>query len=372
MKASIKIGKLFGIEVFLHWTFLLLILWIIFTQIRAGANTQRIVLTVSFILLLFVCITFHELGHALTAKRYGIKTKHILLLPVGGVALLERIPEKPGQELLVAIAGPLVNIIIAGVLFVFLYATGQSVLLVQSDAFPATDNFLQNLLAINLMLALFNLIPAFPMDGGRVLRALLSFKLSRLTATVVAARIGQAIAIVFVIWGLLFNPLLLIIGIFIFFAARTEAVIVESESLLKDVTVSDVMMKEFHTLSANDTLETAAQQLLNSQASSFLITENAMVTGALSKKEIISHLSNKDITEPVKKYMNNRTIALQKEMLLDDIYKLMADENIPILPVYENGALIGAVDTENIAEYMMIQQAEIKRKSQPASPLSVP
>ncbi|MDZ4810652.1 MAG: site-2 protease family protein [Bacteroidota bacterium] len=200
MKNSLSIGKIAGIQIFIHWSFPLIILWIIFSNVRSGLNTEQIIWSVLFVLTLFVCVTLHELGHALAAKRFHIKTKDITLLPIGGVARLENMPEKPMQELIVALAGPAVNVII----FLILYIALQ----IASIPFDFTaithitaDNFLFNLAILNIWLAVFNMIPAFPMDGGRVLRALLAMKLNRSLATQIAGRIGQVIAMGFVLLG---------------------------------------------------------------------------------------------------------------------------------------------------------------------------
>ncbi len=359
MKGSVKIGKFLGIDVFIHWTFLILIAWIVILQLRTNGDLSHILTAVGFILVLFLCVTLHEYGHALAARRYGIKTKHITLLPIGGIAMLEKMPEKPVQELVVALAGPLVNFVIAAVLFIYLYASGQPLFATQITTLPSADNFMQNLLYINLALAVFNLIPAFPMDGGRVLRAILALKLNRVLATRIAARTGQFIAILFVFWGLFSNPFLVFIGIFIFLAAQAEATFTQTHSMLSNTSVSDVTMRNYTTLDENDTLQAATQELLNGQVSNFLVLKNSSVVGTLSKKNLIKGITEKGMAYPVKDFMDKNFFVLQPDMLLEDVYKRMIEENMKILPVYSNDKLIGAVDTENILEYVMIKNAKL-------------
>lgn len=359
MKGSVKIGKFLGIDVFIHWTFLILIAWIVMLQLRTNGDLSHILTAVGFILVLFLCVTLHEYGHALAARRYGIKTKHITLLPIGGIALLEKMPEKPAQELIVALAGPLVNFVIAAVLMIYLYASGQPLFATQFTSLPTADNFIQNLLKINLVLAVFNLIPAFPMDGGRALRAILALKLNRVLATRIAARIGQFIAILFVFWGLFSNPFLVFIGIFIFLAAQAEATFTQTYSMLSNTSVSDVTMRNYTTLDENDTLQAATQELLNGQVSNFLVLKNCSVVGTLSKKNLIKGLTEKGMAYPVKDFMDKNFFVLQPDMLLEDVYKRMIAENIKILPVYSSDKLIGAVDTDNILEYLMIKNVKL-------------
>jgi Zn-dependent protease len=225
MRWSLKLGKIAGIRIYLHWTFLILPLWVFFNDLGKGLGLPGAVQSVLFVIALFGCIVLHELGHALAARRYGIPTRDITLLPIGGVARMERMPREPRQELWVAIAGPLVNVGIAAVLLLALVALQ----FVPARFVASQAAFLVPLLWANLFLLVFNLLPAFPMDGGRVLRALLAQRLDYIRATRIAARVGQVMSILFVIAGftVLKNPMLMLIGVFIFFGARNEAHIVE-------------------------------------------------------------------------------------------------------------------------------------------------
>src|ERR1051326_20064 len=205
MKQSLRLATISGIKVSVHWTFLLLILWVIVSTYIRTKNMNNSMMMVIFILALFVCVVLHEFGHALTAKSFGIKTRSIVLLPIGGVAQIEELPEKPSQELWIAFAGPAVNVVIAGILYALMYILRLTPTLSE----PLTlnqSNFMFYLFSANFALALFNLIPAFPMDGGRVLRAILSFSMNRDKATQISTFIGQVAAVAFVFLGLFYNP----------------------------------------------------------------------------------------------------------------------------------------------------------------------
>jgi len=220
MGSSIKIASFFGIEVRIHITFLLFLVWIWFSSYELEGQSGAIK-GVLFILILFACVLLHEFGHAFAARAFGIRTPDITLYAIGGVARLNRIPDKPWQELIVAIAGPLVNVVIAAVLIFGIHVTAGLQQLEHLES-PRIE-MLAKVASVNVMLVLFNLIPAFPMDGGRVLRALLAMTMPYAKATQIAARIGQGLAIVFLIFGLFGNPILVFIAIFIFVGAQQEA-----------------------------------------------------------------------------------------------------------------------------------------------------
>jgi len=236
---SFRLARIAGIDVRVHFTFFLLLAWFGFFY-YSGGGFAAMVLGLSFILLLFVCVVLHEFGHALAARAYGINTPDITLLPIGGIARLERMPDKPWQELVVALAGPAVNIVIALGLFVVL-----------GRFFDADDvealaegrgNLLVKLLFINVVLVIFNLLPAFPMDGGRVLRALLAMKLRHGQATRVAARVGQTVAVLFGLLGLYGgNPFLILIAVFVFFGARAEASYATLKETVEETRVASFM-----------------------------------------------------------------------------------------------------------------------------------
>lgn len=358
MKYSLSLGRIAGIQVFVHWTFLILIGYIVYANLKQGMGTVDILWSILFILTLFACVTLHELGHALAARRYHIKTSNITLLPIGGVAQLESMPEKPKEELVVALAGPMVNIIIGGLLYPILHLSGG---LDDLDVSRFSHhNFLPSLMVVNIWLAVFNMIPAFPMDGGRVLRALLSFKFERHVATRIAASIGQLLAIGFVFVGFFSNPFLIFIGVFIFLGAQGEAQYAQARSLLSGYTVANAVMKQIPALKPTDTVEYASDQLLASQNKNFLVVDEANVLGTLSRDEIIRALRENKGAETVDLFMNRDFLSLQIQMPLEEAWTTMRTKQQSVAPVFSNNQLVGMLDTENVAEFLMISEATKK------------
>jgi len=238
VKWSFQLARIGGIDLKIHATFFLLLAWFGMAYYADGGFGAMMV-GLSFILLLFVCVVLHEFGHALAARAYGIRTPDITLLPIGGVARLERMPEKPWQELVVALAGPAVNVVIAFALYIVIgrgFHLGDIALVDRGGG-----ELLSKLLAINVILVVFNLLPAFPMDGGRVLRALLATRLKRGRATRIAAGIGQAVAVIFGLLGLFGNPMLLFVAVFVFFGAQQEALYATAKENFEETRVANVM-----------------------------------------------------------------------------------------------------------------------------------
>ena len=362
MKWSLYLGRYFGIKVFIHWTFIILVGWIVMTSLSAGQDLATMGWNIAFVLVLFLCITLHEFGHALVAKKFNFSTKDITLLPIGGLARLEAIPENPKQELWVAIAGPLVNLAITGLLLIILYATES---IPESGEFTAINpgNFLFGLMVANFILAVFNLIPAFPMDGGRIFRALLSFKYSRNAATKMAAALGQLLAIIFVFSGLFYNPFLILIGIFIYLGAHAESVYVQYKSVLKGHTVSEIIMHQYFDLQVDNTLAEAVDKLLDSNAREFLVLNNGVVAGTLSRNDIIKALNEREDGILVKDIMNREVEILGPDTSLEEIYQRKQQEKRPkLMPVIEGSKILGVLDLENIMEFIMVQEALLKKR----------
>ncbi|MDI5894547.1 MULTISPECIES: site-2 protease family protein [Flavobacterium] len=362
MKGSFKLGKVSGIGIFIHWTFTLLILFIIFMNYKSGQNVTQIIWSVVFILCIFVTVLLHELGHALAAKNYNIKTKDITLLPIGGLARLERLPEKPSEELIVAFAGPLVNITLAFItgIFITIPDTSEQLMAELSNGVNA-NNFFLNFFLVNFWLALFNLIPAFPMDGGRILRALLSFKLQRHVATRISARIGQLLAMGFIIFGFFTSPILVFIGIFVIIGAQVEADYTESKFILKGFKVHDVVMKQYPTIDANDTVKTAVELVLDSQNKNFLITEEGIPVGTLNRDQIIMALSKKGDDEFIYNVMDRNLVYLDSDSLLEKVFELIQLNKSRLMLVMENNKVVGILDVENLMEFLLINEVKINK-----------
>ncbi|GAB1444967.1 site-2 protease family protein [Flammeovirgaceae bacterium] len=358
MKNSLQLGIIGGIKVTVHWTFVLLIGWIVFINLRVGSTAENTLWSVLFVLLIFGCVVLHEFGHAFAAKRFGIKTRSITLLPIGGLASLESMPEKPKQELIVAIAGPVVNLLIAAILIPFV--NPSDVFTVDSIVAVHSGNLLPNLFSVNIVLAVFNMLPAFPMDGGRVLRALLGFKFKRHIATRIAASIGQAISVGFILLGLFYNPFLVFIGIFIFLGAQAEAGSTRTQFMMANFTVRDAMIRDFHTLDYNDPISSAVQLLLNGQEKNFLVMQNEKPAGTLDRNQIIKALSEKGKDSKIEDAMHKSALSFQQNTPLKEAWPRMQMNRQIIAPIYDGSKLIGALDNENILEFVMIREATEK------------
>ena len=356
MKWSLSLGKVSGIQVYIHWTFLILVGWIVLQNAASGQSTDQILWALAFLLAIFLCVFLHELGHALAARRYNIKTRDITMLPIGGLARLETIPEDPKQELVVALAGPAVNLVIAGVLWLLVSLDPSSA---QNFDMMTLDSrsFLYTLMVANLVLALFNLIPAFPMDGGRVLRALLSFKMPRPKATRIAASIGQFLAIGFVFIGFFYNPFLLLIGFFIFLGAQAESNFAQTRSLLQGYSVEDVLMTRYRTLHPDDEIEKAVDLLLDGQSTAFLVESEGEVRGSLSRQEMVKALANYGKSARIGDIMRTEIRELSADEPLEKVYTYFQENRDALLPVVKHGQLIGVLDKENIHEFIMVHNA---------------
>jgi Zn-dependent protease len=355
MKWSIKVGKIFGIDVYLHFTFLLLLIFLGVVSWRSTGSIQAAAGGVAFIAALFGCVLLHELGHALMARKYGIGTSDITLLPIGGVARLDKMPEKPMPEFWVALAGPAVNLVIAALLFVGLAAT---IGFAPTDDLALTgDNFLQRLMIINLMLVAFNLLPAFPMDGGRVLRALLAIPLGRRRATHIAANIGQAMAIVFGVVGFFYNPFLIFIAIFVFLGVQAEAGYVEMQSALRGLRVRDAMMPRFHTLSARDPLSRAVEELLAGSQQDFPVVENGVPVGMLRRNDLVAALNDDRRDSLVADVMSHDCESVEMSEPLQQAVEAMQKKQCTSMAVVQHARVVGLLTMENISEMMMVNAA---------------
>src|SRR5438094_535142 len=291
MKWSWKVGSVAGIDLYVHATFFLLIAWVGITYWLAGGSAAALD-GIAFILALFACVVLHELGHALTARRYGIPTRDITLLPIGGVSRLERIPDKPRQEVWVSLAGPAVNVVIAAALYVWLLLSHT--LRPVSVLSMAGSTFLERLLLVNVSLAVFNLLPAFPMDGGRVLRALLALRMEYVRATQVAAHVGQAMALVFGLLGLFTNPFLIFIALFVWIGAAQEASMVQMRTALSGIPVSRAMLTDFRSVAPDDPAQRVLELILAGSQQDFPVVDGGKggrLAGVLLRSDVLKALA---------------------------------------------------------------------------------
>jgi len=363
---SISLGKVFGIPISIHWTFWILVFWIVITGVSKGESSNELVWYVLFIFAVFACIGLHELGHALTAKRYGIETKKITFLPIGGLASLSKLPKEPNKELMVTIMGPMVNVFIAFALGIYLSVTGQlNYFAENADQYNSIDgsNFLMVLFFTNIALFVFNMVPAFPMDGGRILRALLSMRMGQVRATKIAVQIGQIFAILFVFLGLYTNPFLIIIAIFIIISARSELIAVQSNESLANYTALDIMMRKYTIFREDQLLEAASEEIINGQENIFLVKDNHGIVGYFTKNDIIKGLSKIGKKTSVKKIMNIDLKWVKRRTNASAIWEMMTQDKSPVILVGENAFLEGMINMENLQEWLLIHSSEKKFES---------
>ena len=356
MPWSWKLARIAGIDVYVHATFFMVIAWIALLHWNESQSLSAVVEGVGFILALFACVVLHEYGHALTAARYGIRTRDITLLPIGGVARLERFPDVPMQELWVALAGPAVNVVIAILLFVWLQVSGawQSV----DQVGFTTGAFTERVMIANLFLATFNLLPAFPMDGGRALRAFLATRMEYTQATQRAARIGQGMAIVFGFIGLLGNPMLIFIALFVWIGAGQEASATQMKYALAGIPVRRAMLTHFRTLQPTNTLGDAVDFLLTGSQQDFPVVANGRLQGMLTRSDLVKALSHSGRTASVADTMKRECPATEPSEMLETVLVGLHGRDCHTIPVLEHDALIGLVTMDNVGEFLMIQAAE--------------
>jgi Zn-dependent protease len=355
MKWSWKVGRYAGVDVYIHATFLLLVGWIAASHLIAGRGLASAAEGAAFILALFACVLLHEYGHALMARKYGIRTRDITLLPIGGVARLERMPEDPRQELWVALAGPAVNVVIAASLFAWLAVRNAwepvGALSVSGGSMA------ERLLVANVFLVLFNLVPAFPMDGGRVLRALLASRMEYTRATQIAAVIGQGIALLFGLAGLFANPFLLFIALFVWIGAAQESSVAQMKSALGGIPLQRAMVTDFRTLSAKDPLAHAAELILRGSQQDFPVMSEGRVAGILTRSDIVSALARRAEDTPVDQIMRREFQTADVADMLEAVLARLQECDCHTLPVMQRGNLVGLITSDNLGEFLMVQAA---------------
>ncbi len=358
MRGSLKLGKIAGIGIYVHISFFLIFIWILYLVQGESDYWSQLVFYIVCYILLFTCVLLHELGHALTAQRYGIQTRRITLLPIGGVAQLEGIPEKPGQELVIAIAGPLVNVAIVILLLpIFLLTGTYSDITDNTASLSFGQNLLATVLFANGILVIFNLIPAFPMDGGRILRALLAKRLDYTKATLIAARTGQVIAVLFILsgvsnwlglthWQLGFT--LPFIGIFVLIGAQAEYRMVQATHPHSGLFVKDVMQQYFYSVSPKETLKEAVRKISETDRNDIVVTENGKPVGILLRHKLLQYLATNGPDMPVEDAMNANTPTIGPSQPVEHALNIMDNSRLNTLPVVQNSQCVGIITFENI------------------------
>lgn len=353
MRWSLTLGRFKGTAVRIHVTFVLLLAWIGFSAYRSGGwESARD--SLAFITLIFACVVLHEFGHILTARRFGIVSTEVTLLPIGGVADMNKMPEKPYQELLIALAGPAVNVVI-GTALLF---GGDAV---EPGAIAHLDDpeigLVQRLAVANLFLAAFNMVPAFPMDGGRVLRAALALWLGKEQATRIAALIGQGLALLLGFLGLFGNPMLLFIAFFVFFAATGEAQMTFASQATKGVKVEDAMETRITTIYRGATVGEAVDTLLATSQEEFpLLDARGALVGLLSRADIVEAIKTAESGAPIAPFAQKTIETIDPSQTLDKALDKLSDA-AAIGVVDADGLFRGLVSRQSLAEVMLIRAA---------------
>ena len=357
---SISLGRIAGTEVRIHLTFFLLLAWFGIAGGTRGGWAEAIG-SVVFVLAVFACVLAHEFGHVLAARRFGIDTRDITLLPIGGIATIERMPNDPRQELIIAIAGPAVNVVIATMLFVLFQASLNPEQLTQFG--DQKIDFVTRLAIVNVLLVLFNLLPAFPMDGGRVFRALLSFWLDRGRATKIAASIGQVVAFGLGFLGLFGNPLLIFIALFVFLAASHEVYAVELDEATRGISMSRATITTFVTLDLRATVGVAVDKLLTTSQREFPVTdESGRLRGVLTRDGMIRALAESGPGTPVVDVMEPDIAVINSRAPLAEAVTQLQKGRQPMVAVIDDDQrVVGIITLENLAEFMMVNQASRSR-----------
>lgn len=364
MKWSWRMGRVAGIDIHVHATFPLLFAWITVVMLRSGATASAIAGTLVLILAVFALIVIHETAHALTARRYGITTHDITLLPIGGIAHLDHMPREPKQELLIAVAGPAVNVVFAIVLFGILALTGGlselRVLAATNSTQITTSRILAELFGINLSLTVFNLLPAFPLDGGRVMRALLAIKRKDyVSATLAAAKVGKAFALIFGVVGLfvLDNPMLVVIALFVWLSAASEASAAQTSAALADVPLSQLLITDMRTLSPSDRLSSAVKLTVHGFQQDFPVVADGRLVGMLGRADLVRGLSQHGANAMVQTAMRKTFPFTMPDAKPEETLKLLTTRGAGAVPVVSDDKLLGLLTLENVAEFMLLQKA---------------
>ena len=361
MRWSINVGRVLGIRFRVHVTFLLL-LFFVFASGLSQKGPEDAVRAVLFICAVFLCVVIHELAHSLISRSFGKGVESITLMPIGGLATVEEMPDKPGQEIAMSLVGPFINLAIAGILYV---ATGRQSGFTFVGLYPASAReFFEGLMSVNIMLAAFNLIPAFPMDGGRVLRGLLALKLDYVEATSIAVSVGQGLSMVMMLFGIFFNLWLALIGFFLYVGAGSEKQAVVLKSALHQITAREVMATDFRSMQPHDRIAQSLEHVYHGCQDDFPVVGSAGVEGILTRNNILAAIHERGLDVPVSEVMDRDFASFSPGTRLDDVYRQMTIKRKTAGAVIEEGQLVGILCLENISRYMMIQAA-LKGVKQP-------
>ena len=362
MKWSWKIARYRGIDVAIHFTFPLLLLWIGMTYWESTHSLPAVAKGLGLIITLFCCVVLHEFGHALTAQHFGIRTRSITLLPIGGVAAMEGMPEDPRQEMLVALAGPAVNLAIAATLWLWLAVTQTP--LSTGELLASGVPFLYQVMAVNLVLALFNLLPAFPMDGGRVLRAAMAMRMDRREATRKAVAVGQFLATGMFVLGLFYNPFLMLIAAFVWLGASAELSMELMHAALFKATAGQASITRYEALRPDENLRRAIDLTLSGTQKHFPVLLPGQPTALLTQTAMLQALRDEGEQTLIGDLHLPELCCIDGGEPMESIFKTMQTLQTPLIGVTQEGQLTGIIDLENVMELINIEEAIIAHHRQ--------
>jgi Zn-dependent protease len=359
MRWSWTVARVAGINVDIHATFLILLAWIALADYEQTRTASGALIGVLLTLAIFASVVLHEFGHALTAARFGVKTRSITLLPIGGVAQLERMPERPRQELLIAIAGPAVTLAIIVVLYLAILVAG-GLRATSPGPVSSARAFAAQVMWVNVFLLGFNLLPAFPMDGGRVLRAALAMRMTFARATEIAARAGKAFALLFALAGLFVvnNPFLVIIAVFVWLSAAAEAGVAQFRATVGDVPAERAMITDVRTLTPTQPLAVAIEEVRSGFQHDFPVVEDSSVAGVLTRESLLKALTEGRGNERVGDAMERNFSSIAPDESLTQALERLQQCRCRTLPVLRGRSLVGLLTAEKISEFVMIASAE--------------
>lgn len=351
---SYTLGIIAGIPVKLHWTFLLIIPFIAYNTRDSGFELNNVLWFSAYVFSIFGSVILHEYGHALTARRYGVQTQDIIISPIGGVARLERFPEKPIEEFVITIMGPMVNVALAFIIGMYLFAFGNGSFLPLSEDMTQINSvmeFLRFAFVTNIALFVFNLVPAFPMDGGRILRSLCAMVFDYKKSTRIAAIIGRVIAVGFVGLGVYMGSMTMpMIGVFIFMSAGRELEQLSVERKYNNILLKDLMRHEYTKLHIGDTLNHAISLYNNGVEKNFLVYDSlGYVSGALPELYIQKAIEDGDEDRRLGQYLSQSQGRIDINKTLIEVFKYLQEKGISIAEVTENEQVVGVVDRNIVA-----------------------
>lgn len=349
---SYSIGRFLGIDVFVHGSFLILVAFLGLSQFAATGSATGAAVGMLALFAVFACVLLHEYGHALAARRYGIETKRITLLPIGGIAQLERMPEKPREQLVVAFAGPLVNLVLATVAF-GLHSFSGTLGLTTGASVEAALMFL---VWVNVAMFVFNLLPALPMDGGRILRAILAMRMRALRATEVAAHVGRFFAIGLGVVGLFVNPFLILIAVFVWFGATQEVQLARARVGLSGASVGTAMATEFVTLSPTDRLSEAAERIMRTHQSVFPVEHGGQLVGLVTQDDLLAAVAEGKYSA-VGTIMSTQFDSVEPHEDLEPVFLRLLSQRQGSLPVVEGARLVGLITREGLQRFVALRTA---------------